>query len=203
MATASIAIQGTVAGVSFGATSSRTASGVIGQEVTLNAGAAGVVANRTDNDTTDVTLSGGHGQTNGTYDIFWTGGIRRGMTGTVASDTLSLDGGAGDNLPADTTAVVVCKQTSIDIDVVGDNVQALIVQASKRASVDFQEAGPASIVAFDIPEAEAVAWINETTETSAPAYTNPLGGKTVVSAAASSGSTTAATLKIGVLYNSV
>ena len=68
-----------------------------------------------DANTASCTLPSGHGYTNGNFDVFWTiSGVnyrRYGVPGTISTNTLSLDGGGGDNFPAtSTTGVVVCKR---------------------------------------------------------------------------------------------
>lgn len=66
---------------------------------------SGSLTTRTDNDTGVVTLSGGHGVVNGRVDAYWSGGKRIGMTATVAVNAVTIDGGTGDNLPAQSTTV--------------------------------------------------------------------------------------------------
>lgn len=157
MSRRSITIQATIAGISISGTSSRGSSTSGGEEnriVTLAAGSAGTLTTRTDNDTGVVTLTTGHGQTNGTYDIFWdTGsapGIRRGMTGTIATNALTLDGGAGDNLPAQDTAVVIDKQEELDLDMTASTILMAVVSASRRGSVQFQEEDATVITSLDL-----------------------------------------------------
>jgi hypothetical protein len=168
----------------------------------LLAGVAGTLGTRTDDDTGVVTLPSGHGQTNGTYDVFWTGGVRRGMTGTVATNDLTLDSGAGDALPAQGTAVIVCKQTTINLDFVGNDVQMLVIHATQRAAVDLQDGSGTSHAAWDIPADEAVVWWPKPAANSASFFANPIAGDTVGAIVASSGSTTAASLRIGVAFDS-
>lgn len=197
MPTSTVRIEATIGGLNFAAVVNRTAETEVATETTLLAGASGTLSTRTDNDTGVVTLTAGHGQTDGTFDIFWTGGSRRGMTGTVATNDLTLDGGAGDNLPVEDSDVTVCKQTEINIDVVGDDLTLMFVAADQRVSVDFQEEGGTSIAAVDVPANEGWVWADEQ-----PAA-NPFASATIGQVMASSGSTTAATIKIGHQYSSV
>jgi hypothetical protein len=82
---------------------------------TLAAAKTGTLTTRTDNDTGTLTMTAGHGITTGqTLDVYWAGGQRRGMTvGTVATNSVPIDGGAGDNLPANTTAITAMVPTSV------------------------------------------------------------------------------------------
>lgn len=109
-------------------------------EATLPAGKAGTLTTRTDNDTGVATLSTGHGIiSTDVVDVFWDGGIRRGMVATVAVNAVTIDGGAGDNLPALTTALVVCKQTVLDVDITGPTILACLASAQRRASIAIQK----------------------------------------------------------------
>jgi hypothetical protein len=150
----SLAKSVTIGGLAISGNIVRSDDGEMRESVTLAAGTAGTLSTRTDNDTADISLTAGHGLTSGTYDIFWgsgaTAGVRRGMTGTVSSNTLSLDGGAGDNLPIATTAVVVCKVVVVIFAFTGDNVLLAAVCAQYRSSVSFQQAGGTVIKNLDL-----------------------------------------------------
>lgn len=66
---------------------------------------AGALTTRTDDDTGVVTLSGGHGVATGRGDLYWSGGKRIGMTFTVTVNSVAIDGGTGDVLPAQASTV--------------------------------------------------------------------------------------------------
>lgn len=72
---------------------------------------------RTDNDTATVTITGTNGYANGqTVDVGWAAGQRLGMTisslsGSGAGATMVVDGGTGDNLPVQTTALFIRRNT--------------------------------------------------------------------------------------------
>lgn len=79
---------------------------------------------KTDADTAAGNLTSGHGQTSGTYDVYWTGGARYGVDVTVSTNALALDGGTGTDFPASATStVVICKQVAINTAIDGDAVQ--------------------------------------------------------------------------------
>lgn len=65
-----------------------------------------------------VTLAAGHGYTTGTYDIYWSGGSRRNVSVTVATNTLTLSSGTGTNYPATSStagAVIVSAQVGFSV----------------------------------------------------------------------------------------
>jgi hypothetical protein len=113
-------------GVSISKSINRSGEGSIGKEVILAAAKAGVLTTRTDNDTGVIT-SNAHGYADTeTVDVYWDGGARYDMDLTaVAANTLDINGGNGDNLPIATTAVVICKQTTINVAIDGDALEIL------------------------------------------------------------------------------
>ena len=118
----------------------------------------GSLTTRTDNDTGVVTLATGHGiQTNDVVDVYWAGGVRYGMTATVATNAVTVDGGAGDNLPdALTTITAVVEQIDWEMDFDGDDVEIIGVfyrnpsDTGAKAHVNFQDSGSASINELDL-----------------------------------------------------
>lgn len=150
-------------GYSFsnGAVAGATFDGVVVIEATLAAGKTVTSWVKTDADTAACDLPSGHGYSNGNFDVFWSSGgvnyCRYGVPGTISTNALSLDGGAGDDFPASATSgVVVTKQTSITCNIDGDNVVLFGVffrnslDTDATASADFQDATPASIEQFDL-----------------------------------------------------
>jgi hypothetical protein len=127
-------------------------------EIALPAGQAVTSWVKTDSDTAACNLSAGHGQTNGKYDVYWTeAGVKKcryGVDGTIATNALSLDGGAGDSFPASaTTGIVVCKQVSVVAYIDGDNLAVIGIFAkndsdsASRQHWDLQDSGGSSIEA--------------------------------------------------------
>lgn len=165
---ARILLATTVSGFSTNFADAQTAvecDTVIESKTTMAALAAaktGTLSTRTDDDTGEITLSTGHGITTGMIvDIYWSGGVRYGVTvGTVAGNAVPFGGeggeGAGDVLPIQTTAVTVCEQTEINLNFDGDDmlfVLAVYRNASDSgacAHVDFQDSGDASIQEIDL-----------------------------------------------------
>lgn len=187
-------------GVSIAGKTIRTAEGQIGQDCSLAAGKAGTLTTRTDANTGVATLSTGHGIITGNVvDVFWSGGARYGMTCTVATNAVTIDGGGGTDLPATTTALVLCKETVINADFDGDDAKIVSVLSTQRGYVQFLDSGSAVLFAVELATAnEDWTWM------SGKGVSNPLTGNPVDSIVVSNASsTTAATLTFACLYDSV
>ena len=117
----------------------RTGDDLIDLQVTLPAGKSGTLTTRTDDDTGIVTVASGHGITGSdTVDVYWSGGRRYGVDVTAtAATTIDIDLGAGDNLPAASTAVVIVKQVVVNKAIDGDNVAIIGFLAELAASTGF------------------------------------------------------------------
>jgi len=150
-------------GVNFARTGKMTFDSLVSVDVVLPALVAaqtnGALTTRTDNDTGVVTLSTGHGiATSDVVDVYWSGGVRYGMTATVAGNLVTVDGGAGDNLPVlSTTITAVAKQVEMNpLDLDGDTAQVIAVvyrnasDTGANAHMDLQDSGAASIRAADL-----------------------------------------------------
>lgn len=108
-------------------------------EESLAAGNAGTLSTRTDRDTGVATLDAGHDILTGEkVDLFWDGGYRHGMDATVASADVTLDGGVGDDLPAEDSVVIACKQTTLNLDFSTTVLDALFLLCDQRAHVGFR-----------------------------------------------------------------
>jgi len=98
---------------------------------TLDPGKAGTVTLRTDNNTGELTLAGGHGILTGdVVNIHWRIGTtnycqRKVTVGAVAGNVVPIDAGMGDDLPPLTTAIVCCKQRSEKVTVNSSGLQIL------------------------------------------------------------------------------
>jgi len=167
----------------------------------LNSSQTGTLSTRTDDDTGVCTLSSGHGLSDGKVDVYWSGGVRYGMDGTVSGTEVTVDGGAGDNLPVVSTAVTVTAQTSIEVNFDGDDAQIIAVtyrnssDTAAAAHVDFQDAGDATIQEVDVVHETANGGCDQIWNISA-GDTNDFSGNRVTEALASHDSEYAATLYI-------
>jgi len=137
----------------------RTASAAIGLEETLNSAKTGVLTTRSDDNTGTLTMTAGHGLTTGQIvDIYWTGGVQYGVTlGTVSTNSVPIDLGIGDDLPAQDTAVTVCVQTAINQLIDGDEAEIIgvILETIDRnlrtaSHVQFRDASNAEIAEIDL-----------------------------------------------------
>lgn len=116
---------------------------------------SGTLAVRTDADTGTLTMTAGHGITTGSkVDLRWTeAGVlkrRRGMTvGTVATNSVPIDGGTGDNLPVITTAIIVGKVITLDLaDIDIDVVNAFLLFAQRSGTIVLLDDSDAEAYAF-------------------------------------------------------
>lgn len=146
-------------GVSIQKSVVRSADSQFGFEVTLPV-ATSLITNswvKTDANTAAGNATNGHGLTNGTYDCYWSGGIRYGVPVVVTADALALDGGAGTDFPANGTAVKVCKQVVVNTAIDGDNAKIVGISleyssqsSTSKGHVDCQDSGNASIAALNL-----------------------------------------------------
>ena len=162
----------------------------------------GTLTTRTNNTDGTITLDPGHGLSTGRMDLYWSGGSRRGVAGTVTSDSLAITGGTGDNLPAQSTAVRATAPHVEAVNFTGSNAVAALLW-SALATADY----PGWIVFTTSGDAEVKAW--ELTG-SLPTWswdsggdaTNPFSGQTVAKVYFSHGNTDAVrNMGVGVLYN--
>jgi hypothetical protein len=157
---------------------------------------------KTDANTAAGNLPGGHGYSNGKFDVFWTsggGGRRYDVDGTIATNALSLDGGSGDNFPASAdTTVSVSPQTTINTAIDGDNSKIVAISLeftdtseTSAGSVLFKDAGTATIAQVDLTANEPKIYDID------GGATNVFTGNPITVAYASNGSTSNdASLKI-------
>ncbi len=189
-----------VAGLTIIGNATQNGEGQIGQDPTLPAGKAGTLTTRTDNDTGGASPASGHGVTiSDTVDVYWSGGMRYGMDVTdVNGDLVTIDLGAGDNLPAQDDAVVVTPRVEVDLDFDADKALVTAAGSSGRAHVEFTTEADASVYTYELAANGAWHWVKD------QGTTNPLAGNIVGKAQVSCGeSAQGCELKIGVLYDSV
>jgi hypothetical protein len=187
-------------------------TGLIVKEIALVANSAlnsGTMTNKTDANTGVVTLQAGHTiVTSGALvDCYWVDGTpkrRYGLTATKSTNDVTLEGGAGDDLPANATAVVVCAQTTVEVNFDGDN--ALFIAIMYRngsdtgalGSIDLQDSGNASIEQVGLIHETANGGIQKTRNVwnISGGDTNVFAGNRITQAFASHDSTSAGTAYI-------
>lgn len=197
MPSATLNTDAAIAGIAFSTTISRSAEGSIAHEVTAAAGIAGTLSTRTDDNTGIVTMASGHGVTDAnTVDLYWTGGVRYGMTVTAYdATTVTVDLGAGDNLPVVDTTLVLGVQMSVDTDVDGDLFSIIAATAAARAHLEFRTSG-ASLASVEIAASEIFSW------DSASGTANPFTGDPIDAIRVSSGTAVETAIRVGILYYS-
>lgn len=140
----------------------------------------GSLTTRTDNNTGIVTVDDADHtiQDGDLICLFWEGdtpGRRRRMTADVTGAAVTIDLGAGDNLPVADTEVIICTMEPVNINVVGDDVQAILLGANGAECLySFMDnAGtPAECLYVDVEANDAYVW------TSNLDVTNPIAGDT-------------------------
>lgn len=196
MAQGTLAIVGSVGGVTINKTITETGDhpnvyGDANENIALAAGKTVTSWVKTDADTAACDLPSGHGYTDGKFDVYWTGGMRYDVDGTISTNALTLDGGVGDDFPASATSgVIVCTPQQINTAIDGDNVQLLVINSTKRASVYFEDAAGDSIKQIELVADNPYTYAQSSGEAS------PLTGDPITVCWASNGTTTAAVLTI-------
>jgi hypothetical protein len=135
-------------------------------------------------------------QTNDKVDVYWAAGIAHGATATVSGTSVALAGATGDDLPASATAVVLCVQVAVSVAFVGNDVAALLGQATTRSLLCLVEGG-GTAHPFELLPTAGLSWCED------DATANPLAGVTIASGTMSTTETTSSTKPItfGVLYD--
>lgn len=202
-ATLTIAKSASGVGGSISKNFVRTADGGGIKDIAVPAGKAGTLSTRTDNETGTLTLSNGHGITTAmVIDLYWATGCRRGvLVGTVSVNSVPIgadNGGTGDNLPTQGTAIVASPRVAFNCAVDGDELAALAVQAlsastteTADANIEFLDDSSSSVVVIPLEINVPRIYDIEGGDT------NPFTGDPIASALVSNGSSTnALTLKM-------
>ncbi len=146
---------------------------------------------KTDANTAACNLPADHGYTDGKFDVYWEGGMRYDVDGTIVTNALSLDGGSGTDFPASATEdIVVCKHQQINTAIDGDNILLWTVNATKRAHVHFEDADGDTIRDQELLADQP--W----TYAASSGDASPLTGDPVTVCYASNGETTAGLIDI-------
>jgi len=176
----------------------------------LAVGGVGQLTTRTNDTDGVITMTASHGLITGdVVDVYWSGGMRYGCAASVATNALTLSGGAGDNLPAQDTAVVVAKQIEVNLNFDGDDMLVVAVvyrnpsDSGAKAHVDFQDSGDASIQEIDLSVETASGGLVRGTNVFniSGGDTNVFTGNRVTHVAVSHDSASAGTLYIYLGYN--
>lgn len=161
-------------------------------EETLAAAKGGTLTVRTDDDTGTLTMDSGHGILTGNrLDVYWTNtdgtvGARRGMTvGTVATNSVPIDGGLGDNLPLAATSMRAMVPKEVAFPLTGNDVKSVMVNGQRAgSSFVFTTSGNVAVYGNTIRTAGGSSiWYDGS------GVTNPMAGQTVTKVFVSHGDT--------------
>lgn len=123
--------------------------GIARKTPSVPAARPGELTTRTDANTGTLTLETGHGVTTGAtngLNVYWDGGSRTGMTvGTVSGDSVPVDGGAGDDLPALNTDVTAMVPVTESLEFTGDNAVGIVLSSPVAGHVHLFDDGDAEV----------------------------------------------------------
>ena len=206
MAQGSYGLSVSIGGIAIQKSIVRTADHPNPYEVTLPA-AKGPLTSwvKTDANTAAGNLPGGHGYSNGKFDVYWSTGKRLDVDGTISTNALSLDGGSGDDFPASATAdVVAYPQVTINTAIDGDAIKLAAISleytdttAASRGRLLFEDSAGDDIASVNLTGNSPLVYDVE------GGQTNPFTGDPITVCRASHENLTyAATLKIASLEDS-
>lgn len=195
-------------GLTFGEQKSIDAASLIVRESTPGkasaqpAAKAGTLTARTDANTGEFTLAA-HGflatqRVDAYWDIGGVKGHRRGMTvGVIAGNVVPIDGGAGDDLPADESPIILARSYEYDFRVDGNDLVGLVFYGDARSIFVLAIADGTEQYAIHFPDlAQAKAWW------AASGDVNPVAGDVIAKLFMSHADTAAAkALRVGAAYN--
>lgn len=152
--TSTVSTTASVIGITFVAQTTVTTDGLVMKNPTLGPAKVGSLTTRTDANTGVLTMAAGHGILTGDrLDVYWltAGGAvnrRYGMTvGTVATNSVPIDLGTGDDLPAAATAVTAMVAASESFAVTAAAMQSLFAGCGGPATFVFLDGSSAVVAA--------------------------------------------------------
>lgn len=178
----------------------KNSDGQNGKSPSVPAAKVGQLTTRTSVSAGTLTMSPGHGIVTGNnLFLFWAGGSRRCVVGTVATNSVPISGGAGDDLPANLTAITACVPQVEEFVVTGNNVVAIGLDCAVQARVAFTAADGTTFQADKgLPDSEDNCYVWDDTN----GATSPLATFAVGKVLLGHGdSTRAREVGVGVLYN--
>lgn len=165
MAVGTYQLNVNIGGIQIFDTISREADSAKTYESTLPIATAGVIVNRTNDALTDVTVLTA-ALTNGTYDCFFSSGVKYACEGTIAvANVLTLTNGTGDAFPVNTTICQVSKVTSINTNLDGDEQELFVINLktnngtkTKVGHVKFMDVANVLVAELDLVENTPRVW---------------------------------------------
>lgn len=190
-----------LAGMPFNMTTTVAAEAALVQEVSVPRGFEGTLTTRTDANTGVITIDdSAHNFVQGNrVDLYWANGSRRGMSVTnVTGSAVTIDGGAGTDLPNTSTEVTLIRPVALDFVIkYGDNIVAAMLHSAQQGMVTFVDENGAEVFNKKLGAARGWEW------ESGCGDENPFDGTdiAVVYLSHANVAITAATMKVGVAYN--
>lgn len=191
---------GTIGGAvgTFDETINVSGSSIERASPSVPAAKTGSLTTRTDDNTGVLTMAASHGITDGQLlDVFWATGSRRAMTvGTVATNSVPIDGGSGDDLPTAATSITAMVPTEVAMTLVGNNALGIMVSSPVKGYIVFADgSGDIADATYEIEaDGQGKCWVNGN------GATNPLSGDSVTKVKFSHKDSTAAqTMKAAVV----
>jgi len=179
---------------------------LVGPQAALAVAKAGTLGAYTSGSAYTLTMAGGHGFTDAArLDVYWidpTDGVtpkyRYGcLVGTVATNSVPVTGGAGDNMP-NSVGLVISAMVPVSelFTLVGNNCAGIASKCNGTGLVVYTQSDNTLIVAHKLTSGRAKSWFSSEGET------NPLAGVSLGKVYFSHGDiTTARELQAAVLWN--
>lgn len=191
-------------GATINQTVQRTGDGGDCRAVTLQPGYAGSLTTRTSGTAGVVTTSSTPtGITTSTpVDIYWSGGCAYGCTVTgVSGDAITFDSASGTSLPAATTAVVICVQTTVYMELRSAGLVFCCVEQSyntttetAQSHIDFQDSASGEVLSLTV--SANTPWVNDVAGGQSSQFAGGTGNPVAKALASNGSATNVATLNM-------
>lgn len=169
-------------------------------DINVPAAKVGSLTTRTSDTVGTLTMTAGHGLTTGiNVDIYWTGGRRLGVAvGTVATNSVPISGGTGDNLPSANTSINVSPVLTANVQIDVDNIKAIVISSAGRGTAIVRGSDD-PILTKEFSATGIYSWYLASGVTSP--FDVVTGGNTVELIMLSNGETAAKKLRVGFLID--
>lgn len=176
MPTTNLTVQGLLSSIRIRSSYTRTGGTAVTSEDAPAAGLAGSLTTRTNDTTGTLTMGAAHGLVeNQVVDLYWTGGMRAGITiGAVNGTSVPISGGSGSILPTLSSAIVVGVRRTVEVPFDGDDKQLIAYCLNKRGYIRFLDGDDVEIAdtARELVASEGWFWLDDH-------HANPFAGVSV------------------------
>lgn len=168
----------------------------LAQNAVVPAAKTGSLTTRTDNTTGTITGATGHGiATSDLIDVYWTGGSRSAVVvGTVATNSIPISGGAGDNLPIATTPLTLMKRTQLTTPFAAAKLRLIAVRCPVRAIISIED-GSGVLLLIKLAAGQVYEWDAGSLDT------NPISGTATKTNISHESSSAQQTIPLALLLN--